>query len=133
RTTCVVCTATKSRSELCGSDQDDVRRVHCHKIRDRAGCAVIVVRLELVHFRDYVEASFDLEDGVTAVLGRNGQGKTNFAEALAYLATLSSFAGAPPAAMIRVAADTAVIRATVRDDDRSVLIEAELSRVGRNR
>ena len=35
--------------------------------------------------------------------------------------------------MIRVAADTAVIRATVSDDDRSVLIEAELSRVGRNR
>ncbi len=92
-----------------------------------------VTRLELVDFRNYAHASFDLEGGVTAVLGRNGQGKTNFAEALAYLATLSSFRGAPPEAMIRVAADTAVIRATVSDDDRSVLIEAELSRVGRNR
>jgi DNA replication and repair protein RecF len=94
---------------------------------------VIVERLELVDFRNYTEASFDLEQGVTAVLGRNGQGKTNFAEALAYLATLSSFRGAPPEAMIRVACDTAVIRATVRDDERTVLIEAELSRVGRNR
>ena len=94
---------------------------------------MIVTRLELVDFRNYVNASFELEDGVTAVLGRNGQGKTNFSEALAYLATLSSFRGAPPEAMIRVAADTAVIRATVTDDDRSVLIEAELSRVGRNR
>jgi DNA replication and repair protein RecF len=94
---------------------------------------VHVTRLELVDFRNYAHAHFDLEDGVTAVLGRNGQGKTNFAEALSYLATLSSFRGAPPEALIRVAADTAVIRATVCDDDRTVLIEAELSRAGRNR
>jgi DNA replication and repair protein RecF len=94
---------------------------------------VLVTRLELVDFRNYSEAAFDLEDGVTAVLGRNGQGKTNFAEALAYLATLSSFRGAAPEAMIRVASDTAVIRASVRDDERSVLIEAELARAGRNR
>ena len=94
---------------------------------------MIVTRLELVDFRNYSSAAFDLTDGVTAVLGRNGQGKTNFAEALAYLATLTSFRGAPPEAMIRVAADSAVIRATVCDDTRSVLIEAELSRVGRNR
>lgn len=92
-----------------------------------------VTRLELVDFRNYAHAAFDLEDGVTAVLGRNGQGKTNFAEALSYLATLSSFRGAPPEALIRVAADTAVIRARVCDDDRTVLIEAELSRAGRNR
>ena len=92
-----------------------------------------VTRLELVDFRNYSQAAFDLEDGVTAVLGRNGQGKTNFAEALAYLATLASFRGAPPEAMIRVAADSAVMRATVCDDERSVLIEAELSRAGRNR
>lgn len=92
-----------------------------------------VTRLELVDFRNYAQAEFDLEDGVTAVLGRNGQGKTNFAEALGYLATLASFRGAPPETLIRVTADTAVIRATVRDGDRTVLIEAELSRVGRNR
>jgi DNA replication and repair protein RecF len=94
---------------------------------------VHVTRLELVDFRNYAHATFDLEDGVTAVLGRNGQGKTNFAEALAYLATLASFRGAPPEAMIRVVADTAVVRATVCDAGRAVLIEAELSRTGRNR
>jgi DNA replication and repair protein RecF len=95
---------------------------------------MIVERLELVDFRNYEQATFDLTSGVTAVLGSNGQGKTNLAEALAYLATLSSFRGVTPDAMVRVAADTAVIRATVRDDDgREVLIEAELSRVGRSR
>lgn len=95
---------------------------------------MIVSQLELVDFRNYETARFDLTAGVTAVLGRNGQGKTNLAEALAYLATLSSFRGAPPDALIRAGADVGVIRATVRDDDgREVLIEAELSRLGRNR
>lgn len=95
---------------------------------------MIVERIELVDYRNYAAASFDLTAGVTAVLGRNGQGKTNLAEALAYLATLSSFRGAPPEALIRHGSDKGVIRAFVRDEgDRQVLIEAELSRVGRNR
>src|SRR5690606_19042958 len=95
--------------------------------------AVYVSRLELVDFRNYESATFDLTGGVTAILGRNGQGKTNLAEALAYLATLDSFRSAPPEALIRQGADTAVIRATIRDDARDVLIEAELARRGRNR
>ncbi|HEY5662475.1 MAG TPA: DNA replication/repair protein RecF [Ilumatobacter sp.] len=95
---------------------------------------MIVVRLELVDYRNYRSATFDLTAGTTAVLGRNGQGKTNLAEALAYLATLASFRGAPPDALVRTGAEAGVIRATVREDDgREVLIEAELSRVGRNR
>jgi DNA replication and repair protein RecF len=95
---------------------------------------MIVERLELSDFRNYRAASFELTAGITAVLGRNGQGKTNLAESLAYLASLSSFRGAPPDALVRVGADVGIIRATVRDHDgREVLIEAELSRVGRNR
>ena len=96
--------------------------------------AMIVERMELVDFRNYRSATFDLTPGITAVLGKNGQGKTNLAEALAYLATLSSFRGAPPDALLRAGADAAILRATLREDDgREVLIEAELSRVGRNR
>jgi DNA replication and repair protein RecF len=95
---------------------------------------LIVERLELVDFRNYESATFELTAGTTAVLGRNGQGKTNLAEALAYLATLSSFRGAPPDALVRASANMGIIRANVRDEDgREVLIEAELTRVGRNR
>jgi len=95
---------------------------------------LIVSRLELIDFRNYSSASFDLTSGTTVVIGDNGQGKTNLAEALAYLATLTSFRGAPGDALIRVGADQAIIRATIRhDDERESLIEAELHAVGRNR
>jgi DNA replication and repair protein RecF len=95
---------------------------------------VIVTKLELVDFRNYREASFDFHPGITAVVGLNGQGKTNLAESMAYLASLDSFRGAPTDALIRVGADTAVVRATVtHPDGRELLVELELSRHGRNR
>ncbi len=95
---------------------------------------MIVTHLELTDFRNYSSAAFDLDSGTTAVIGDNGQGKTNLAEALAYLATLTSFRSAPNDALVRVGAETAVVRATVRHDDgRETLIEAELAVAGRNR
>ncbi len=95
---------------------------------------MIVSHLELVDFRNYPAATFDLTDGTTAIIGDNGQGKTNLAEALAYLSTLSSFRGAPADALVRAGADQAVIRATVRhDEERESLVEAELVLTGRNR
>lgn len=95
---------------------------------------MIVSRLELVDFRNYGEASFEFHPGITAVVGLNGQGKTNLAEALAYLATLDSFRGAPTDALIRVGSDTAVVRATItHPDGREVLVELELARNGRTR
>lgn len=94
---------------------------------------MIVEHLELRDVRNYHDIAFDLARGVTAVLGDNGQGKTNLAEALAYLATLDSFRGATADALVRVGAEQAVIRARVNVDGRQVLIEAELSRQGRQR
>ncbi|MFT6811596.1 MAG: DNA replication and repair protein RecF [Ilumatobacter sp.] len=96
--------------------------------------AVIVEHLELIDFRNYAQSSFDLTSGTTAVIGGNGQGKTNLAESLAYLATLCSFRGAPNDALVRAGAQQAIIRAVVRHDDgRETLIEAELVAGGRNR
>ena len=95
---------------------------------------MLVRSLQLVDFRNYTNASIVLGPGTTAVLGDNGQGKTNLAESLGYLATLDSFRGAPVDAMIRAGAETAVVRAEVRHDDgRDLLIEAEINRNGRNR
>lgn len=90
--------------------------------------------LELVDFRNYVRAEFELHPGTTAVIGRNGQGKTNFVEGLAYLSLLGSFRSAPAEALVRAGAEQAVVRATIRQNDgRESLVEAELNRNGRNR
>jgi DNA replication and repair protein RecF len=94
---------------------------------------MIISHLELIDFRNYVEGTFELTSGITAVIGDNGQGKTNLAEALAFLATLTSFRSVPGDALVRVGATTAIVRATVVDDDRESLIEIELASVGRNR
>lgn len=95
---------------------------------------MFVERIDLKDYRNYVEASFTLTHGVTAVVGQNGQGKTNLAEGLAYLATLQSFRGVPPDALIRNGCEQAVIRAEIRHDDgRTLLVEAEINRSGRNR
>lgn len=93
-----------------------------------------IERLELRDFRNYTEAVVSLGTGTTVVIGDNGQGKTNLAEAVAYLATLSSFRGAPADALVRVGERSGVIRADLRaDDGREVLIEAELTVNGRGR
>jgi len=93
---------------------------------------MFIEHLELADFRNYSQASFDFTRGITAIVGRNAQGKTNVAEAMGFLATLESFRLAPTAALIRDGADTAVIRATVRHDDgRELLIEIQIPRQGR--
>ena len=93
---------------------------------------MIVEQLELVDFRNYKSASFALTPGVTAIVGRNAQGKTNVAEAMAFLATLDSFRQSPTAALVREGADFATVRATVRHGDgREIQIEVQIQRQGR--
>ena len=91
-----------------------------------------VERLELVDFRNYERATFELNPGVTAIVGRNAQGKTNVAESMAFLATLESFRNVPPAVLVRNGADEAFVRATIRHaDGRDLLIEIAIPRQGR--
>ena len=49
-----------------------------------------VTHLSLADFRSYPSAELPLEPGVTALVGPNGQGKTNLVEAIGYVASLSS-------------------------------------------
>lgn len=92
-----------------------------------------VDQLWLTDFRSYHDAALTFAPGLTAVVGSNGEGKTNLVEAIAFLATTSSFRGAPNDAMVRVGAEQAVVRATAEREQRSLLIEAELAVTGRTR
>ena len=94
---------------------------------------MILQNIELSDFRNYTHAKIDFDTGVTAIIGANGQGKTNLTEALGYLSTMKSFRGVPTEAMIRDTTHTAFVRAKVRHDDkREILIEAKLTTQGRN-
>jgi DNA replication and repair protein RecF len=90
-------------------------------------------RVWLTDFRSYPEAEVELAPGLTALLGDNGQGKTNLLEAVGWLATLGSFRGAPTEALVRRGAERAVIRAEGEREGRKILLEAELVASGRNR
>lgn len=89
--------------------------------------------LWLTDFRNYANAELDFASGLTAVVGSNGEGKSNLLEAVGYLATLGSFRGAPTEALVRRGASVAVVRADGVRDDRDVLIEAEIVPSGRGR
>lgn len=94
----------------------------------------MIRRIELTDFRVYRHAIIELNEGVTAIIGKNAQGKTSLAEAMSYLSTLQSFRGVANDALVRTGADTAYIRADiVHDDGREILVEAEINRAGRNR
>jgi DNA replication and repair protein RecF len=66
-------------------------------------------------------------------VGRNGQGKTNLAEAIAYVATLGSHRVSGDQALVRAGAESAILRIRVAHAERSVQLEAQLNRTGRNR
>ena len=84
-------------------------------------------RLWLADFRNYSELELELASGLTAVVGANGEGKSNLLEALSYLATLESFRAAPKDALVRVGATQATVRAEGDAAGRRMLIEAEIT------
>ncbi|HWG73495.1 MAG TPA: DNA replication/repair protein RecF [Acidimicrobiales bacterium] len=93
-----------------------------------------VEQLWLTDFRSYRDAELaPAPEGLTVVKGANGEGKTNLLEAIAYLATLRSFRGAPGEALVRVGAPHAVVRAEAARQGRRLLLEAELRPSGRDR
>lgn len=94
---------------------------------------MIVEHLSLVDFRNYATAELALHRGPNVLVGRNGQGKTNLAEAVVFLATLGSHRVSTDAPMVRDGQDFAVIRARLSHGERRVLVEVQLNRQGSNK
>lgn len=94
---------------------------------------MIVEHLSLVDFRNYAAADVELGPGPNVFVGRNGQGKTNLAEAIGFFATLGSHRVSNDAPMVRDGADAAIIRARLAHGDRRVQLEAQINRQGSNK
>lgn len=90
-------------------------------------------RLELSDFRSHQRRQLDFAPGCCVISGANGRGKTNIVEAVVYLATGSSFRGAPNEALVRLGSDAAVVRCAFEREGRDQLVEAELKQRGRSR
>lgn len=86
-----------------------------------------VSHLSLLDFRSYPAVDVELEPGVNAFLGSNGQGKTNLVEAVGYVATLGSHRVATDAPLIRAGASRAVVRARIVRGERASTVEVEVT------
>lgn len=88
--------------------------------------------LSLNDFRSYHELVLALEPGPTALVGSNGQGKTNLVEAIGYLSTLSSHRVGADTTLVRRAEPGeeqpagAVVRAKVVHGERPSVLEIEI-------
>ena len=97
-----------------------------------------LAHLWLTDFRGHQESEVEVGPGITVFAGGNAQGKTSVLEAVGWLARMSSFRGAPDAALVRVGCEKAIVRAEIvpanrGPDVRPDLIEAEIAAAGRNR
>ncbi|WP_052664958.1 DNA replication/repair protein RecF [Nitriliruptor alkaliphilus] len=91
-------------------------------------------RIELVDVRSYDRAALHLDPGVTVLVGRNAQGKTNLLEAVLRAATGGSHRVASDAPLVRAGADLGVIRCeVVTDEGRRRTIELEVGTGRRTR
>jgi DNA replication and repair protein RecF len=88
---------------------------------------VHVSALSLTDFRSWPQLDLELAPGPTALVGSNGQGKTNVVEALLYVATLGSHRVSADAPLVRQGAERAIVRAQVERDGRATLVELELN------
>ena len=84
-------------------------------------------RLELIDVRSYAHAEVELAPGVTVLVGKNAQGKTNLLEAVQRAATGSSHRVAGDQALVRAGAELGVIRCeATTDEGRRRTLEIEI-------
>ena len=90
-------------------------------------------KLALTNFRSYNSLELELQPGVITFIGDNGSGKTNIAEALIYLAFLSSHRVSNNVPLISLGNQQAIIRAEVQREDRTLQIDLEINANKANR
>jgi DNA replication and repair protein RecF len=76
---------------------------------------VYLARLHLRSFRNFADQVVELPPQGVAIIGDNGQGKTNLLEAVYYLEIFRSFRGAPDEQLVRFGDDVFRVAGTLRD------------------
>ena len=87
--------------------------------------------LELRDFRNHRRTAVDrLTDGLTVVVGPNGEGKTNLLEGMFFLYALRSPRASTNAPLVREGADVAYARGEFAGIEGKALVEVEIPRKG---
>jgi DNA replication and repair protein RecF len=94
---------------------------------------VLITNLNLTNYRSYTTLDLALDPGVSIFVGKNGEGKTNIAEAVLYLTFLSSHRASGNTPLIKLGNQSAYIRAKVKYPEREILVELEINADKANR
>ena len=94
---------------------------------------MLITNLNLNNYRSYTTLDLALDPGVSIFVGKNGEGKTNIAEAVLYLTFLSSHRASGNTPLIKLGNQSAYIRAKVKYPEREILVELEINSDKANR
>lgn len=92
---------------------------------------MIVKKISLNFFRNYVHLDAEFHPRVNVIVGENAQGKTNLLEAVAYLSSVSSHRARYDREMIQFGVDSAFIKGEIYSRERDYTLEANLFRGAR--
>ena len=88
---------------------------------------MLITNLNLTNYRSYSTLDLTLNPGVSIFVGKNGEGKTNIAEAVLYLTFLSSHRATGNTPLIKLGNQSAYVRAKVKYPEREILVELEIN------
>lgn len=91
-----------------------------------------IVTAALVGWRNYDQQSFTFPESPTVLLGPNGQGKTNFVEALVYVALGRSHRTALDSVVVGQGRDEAIVRLVVEHAGRQLSVDTRVTASGGN-
>ena len=94
---------------------------------------MLITSLNLTNYRSYTSLDLTLGPGVSIFVGKNGEGKTNIAEAILYLTFLNSHRANGNTPLIKLGNQSAYIRAKVKYPEREILVELEINSDKANR
>ncbi len=83
--------------------------------------------LSLTNFRSYEQAELELKPGPNILIGANGVGKTNVAEAINYLAVQHSHRVSNDHPLVRIGQDQALARGRIHRGEQAISIEYEIN------
>jgi DNA replication and repair protein RecF len=92
---------------------------------------LILKHLNLVNFKNIIEASIDLDSDVNCFSGLNGEGKTNILDAIRYLSMCKSYFNPADYQNINHNQDSFMIKGTVLKNNEIDILSCSVSRTSK--